>query len=84
MSMVWKVLRGHSASDRVCGVPVPGPIHINKKKDTNNTSIFLLKYYIAPFWCVYVTLLRVTGWYGSLLGSICIINILNVGAFLLM
>ena len=78
MSMVWKVLRGRSASDRVCGVPVPRPIHINKKKNTNNTSIFLLKYCIAPFWCVYVTLLRVTGGCGCFLGSICIINILNV------
>ena len=52
MSMVWKVLLGYTASDPGSGVPVPRPIHINKKKNTNNTSIFLLKYCIAPFWCV--------------------------------
>jgi hypothetical protein len=78
MSMVWKVLLGYTASGPGLGVPVPRPIHINKKKNTNNTPSFLLKYCIAPFWCVSVTLLRVTGGYGCFLGSICIINILNV------
>ena len=61
MSMVWKVLLAKAEDDPGRGVPVPGPTHINKKKNTNNTSSFLLKYCIAPFWCVYVTLLRVTG-----------------------